>query len=102
MSRVAKERVRVLLARPDHLGDVLLSLPAAAALRKALPDAHISYLVAPCVAEVPRHCPCVDATYTAPFPPLTEWRYRHRWEEVAEREAGALPDRFDVALPTRP
>ena len=38
MSKVAKERVRILLARPDHLGDVLLSLPAAGVLRKALPE----------------------------------------------------------------
>jgi ADP-heptose:LPS heptosyltransferase len=102
MSRVAKEGARILLARPDHLGDVLLSLPAAAVLRKSLPDAHISYLVSPGVAEVPRHCPHVDATYTAPFPPLTGWPYPPGWEEVAQREAAALRGRFDLALLTRP
>ncbi|MDA1001596.1 MAG: hypothetical protein O2807_13910, partial [bacterium] len=38
---------RVLLMRPDHLGDVVFSLPAVRALRERLPDAHIDFLLAP-------------------------------------------------------
>lgn len=38
---------RVLVMRPDHLGDVLFSFPALRALREALPDARIDFLVGP-------------------------------------------------------
>ncbi|MBT5947630.1 MAG: glycosyltransferase family 9 protein, partial [Nitrospinaceae bacterium] len=38
---------RVLVLRPDHLGDVLFSFPALRALREELPDAQIDFLVGP-------------------------------------------------------
>lgn len=38
---------RVLLLRPDHLGDVIFALPAIEALRRALPEARIDLLVGP-------------------------------------------------------
>lgn len=43
---------RILLVRPDRLGDVLLSTPAIEALRKALPDAYLVALVAPHAREI--------------------------------------------------
>lgn len=47
-SRPRPEAIRrVLLMRPDHLGDVLFSLPAVAALREHLPNAQIDLLVGP-------------------------------------------------------
>ncbi len=95
-------RPRVLLVRPDHLGDVLLTLPAVVALRRALPSAHISYLVAAEASEVPRHCPAVDQTHTLSFPPLTAPPDPPGWAEVVTREASALRGRFDVALVPRP
>lgn len=38
---------RVLLMRPDHLGDVVFSLPAIGVIRERLPDAHIDLLISP-------------------------------------------------------
>ncbi len=38
-------REKILIFRPDHIGDLLLTTPAVYALRKARPDAHISILV---------------------------------------------------------
>lgn len=95
-------RPRILLARPDHLGDVLLTLPAIALLRRALPHAQISVLVSGEVATVPRHCPDVDATYTAPFPPLVAWPDPPGWPETVAREAAHLRGRFDLAILPRP
>lgn len=43
---------RILLVRPDRIGDVLLSTPAVEAARKALPDAWIMMLVAPHAREI--------------------------------------------------
>src|ERR687893_1139367 len=62
---------RIVLARLDHLGDVLLTLPAATALRRALPGAEISVLAPEGLVEVARRCPDVDATHSVPAPVLT-------------------------------
>jgi ADP-heptose:LPS heptosyltransferase len=93
---------RILLARPDHLGDMLLTLPALALLRRALPQARITALVSPAVAAVPQHCPDLDATCTAPFPPLTSWPAPPGWPETADRVAATLRGRFDLAILPRP
>ena len=93
-----RQGIRVLIARPDHLGDVLLTLPAATALRRAVPTARIGYLVAPGMADVPRHCPAVDETSVVPFPPPTAPPSPPGWAEIVEREAAGLRGRFDVAL----
>ena len=51
---------RVLVVRPDRLGDVLLSTPALEVLRRAYPKARISILVQPRVAPAIRGLPAVD------------------------------------------
>lgn len=38
---------RVLLLRPDHLGDVIFALPAVEAVRRALPEARVDLLIGP-------------------------------------------------------
>ena len=46
--RARPEKIaRALVMRPDHLGDVLFSLPALHALRERLPEARIDFLVGP-------------------------------------------------------
>ncbi len=70
---------RILIIRPDHLGDVLLTTPAIVALRAALPDAEIHALVGPWSAEVVASYPEVDLALTVPFPgfsrsPKKSWR----------------------------
>jgi len=72
-------RQRILLIRPDHLGDVLLTTPAIKALRKALPHAEIHALVGPWSARVLANYPEIDAVLTLPFPgfsrePKENWR----------------------------
>ncbi len=93
---------RIVLARTDHLGDVLLTLPAATALRRALPGAEISVLAPEGVVEVARRCPDVDATHAVPAPVLTVPFEASGWRRVAEREGVALRGRFDLALLPRP
>jgi heptosyltransferase-2/heptosyltransferase-3 len=61
----------VLLVRPDHIGDVLLTSPAVALLRASLPDVHLTYLVGPWSAEAARRGPDVDAVETLEFPAFT-------------------------------
>ena len=59
---------RILLVRPDHLGDVLLTTPVLAALKQQLPDAHITYLVGPWSSEIVARHAAIDQLLTCPFP----------------------------------
>ena len=58
----------ILLIRPDHLGDVLLTIPAIRALRQARPDARLVALAGPWSAGVVSAYPDIDVTLTLPFP----------------------------------
>lgn len=59
---------RILLIRPDHLGDMLLTAPALHALRRARPLSEIHVLAGPWAAGVLAHYPEVDLVLTLPFP----------------------------------
>ena len=91
-----------MIARPDHLGDVLLTVPAAAALRAVIPDAHISFLVTTAFGDLLGRCPDIDQTYTLPFPQLVSAQNSAGWTEVVGRNVARLRDRFDVAILSRP
>lgn len=54
---------RILVARPDRIGDVILSTPVIAALRKQYPNAHITFLVRDFVAPLIRNIPDVDGVF---------------------------------------
>lgn len=100
----AREIRRVLLIRPDHVGDLLLMTPALAELRRALPEAQITYLVGPWSREVVARSPHVDEIQTCAFPGFRRERqgalepYLLLW-----RLARALRrQRYDLAIVLRP
>jgi lipopolysaccharide heptosyltransferase II len=62
---------RVLVIRPDHLGDLLLATPALGLLRTALPEAEITALVGPWARPVLDGRTEVDAVETCAFPGFT-------------------------------
>jgi predicted lipopolysaccharide heptosyltransferase III len=69
VQRRAPRRIeRVLVIKPDHLGDVLLLTPALRALRQQLPQAHITLLVGPWSRAVVAHNPDIDTLQTCSFP----------------------------------
>jgi heptosyltransferase-2/heptosyltransferase-3 len=59
---------RILLIRPDHLGDMLLTTPAIHALRRARPDAELHVLAGPWSAAVLADNDDIDVVLTIPFP----------------------------------
>jgi lipopolysaccharide heptosyltransferase II len=59
---------RILLIRPDHLGDVLLTSPAIRALKNANPLLEIHALVGSWSADVVANFPEVDLVLTLAFP----------------------------------
>lgn len=66
---------RILLVNLAHIGDVLMTTPAIAALRAAYPDAHLTMLVAPWAHDVVVNNPRLDQVVT----------YRPSW---LDRERG--------------
>ncbi len=74
---------RILLLRPDHLGDVLLTTPAIRALRAAYPQAEIHALVGPWSANVLANFTDLDVILTLPYPGFkrrdhTDWRFPYQ------------------------
>lgn len=59
---------RILVIRPDHIGDVLLVTPALRLLRQAFPDSEITALVGPWSEAVLANNPHVDCILTCNFP----------------------------------
>ncbi len=59
---------RILLIKPDHLGDLLLATPAITRLRQHVPHAHLSLLVGAWAAPIVAHNQHLNALQTLPFP----------------------------------
>ncbi|MCK6577212.1 MAG: glycosyltransferase family 9 protein [Anaerolineae bacterium] len=62
---------RILVIRPDHLGDVLLTLPALRRLRAIYPSAEIHALLGPWSADTLAPIKEIDLILTLPFPGFT-------------------------------
>jgi lipopolysaccharide heptosyltransferase II len=59
---------RILIVRLRQIGDVVLTTPAVAALRRRFPDAHIAYLVEPPAVPVVADNPHINEVIVAPRP----------------------------------
>src|SRR5215216_3376438 len=103
-ARSTATRPRLLLIRPDHLGDVLLTSPAIAALRQAVPHSRLTLLVGSGSAEVARRGAAVDEILTCDFPGFTRRSKRHPIDPylLLLREAGRLRGWYDLAVVVRP
>ena len=93
--------LRLLLIRPDHLGDLLMTSPAVELLRKAQPEARLTMMVGPWGAEVAHRDPLLDEVILCPFPGFTRapkgsplGPYRLLWRTARELRRG----RYDAAL----
>lgn len=96
---------RVLLIRPDHLGDVLMLTPALARLREALPDLEITLYVDPSSCPVACNGPEGIAVEAHCFPGITRGPKPHPvrpyvdlWFLARHMQVG----RYDAALILRP
>ena len=94
---------RILFVRPDHVGDVLLSLPAVAALQRTLPGVYLAYAAAPAASAIAQRCRNLDETLTVRFPPFGVQPFDGvAWRETVRVESARLAHRFDAALVVRP
>jgi ADP-heptose:LPS heptosyltransferase len=59
---------RILLIRPDHLGDLVMTTPVLQALREQAPNAHITMMVGPWSRAVVERHPALNRVIAHPFP----------------------------------
>jgi len=86
---------RILVIRTDRMGDLLLTLPAAAALRRSFPDAFLAMMVHSSMRELAEHCPDLNAVITdGP----EDSGFRHLTAFIRKIRS----QRFDVALIMHP
>jgi hypothetical protein len=78
-SRRAARTDRILLIRPDHLGDLLLTTPAVRILKQHYPNTEIHALVGNWSAGVLANFDEVDMVLTVPFPGFTRDKTRKNW-----------------------
>ena len=93
---------RLLVMRPDNIGDVVIATPTLRAIRAAWPDAHVTFLVSRAGAQVAPMLPWIDDLIVA----------RPVWQDIGgprgglpfdpAREAAFIADlaarRFDAAI----
>lgn len=87
---------RLVAIRTDRLGDVLMNLPALAALRQRFPAASLTLVARPPLDDLLHHQPMVDAV--SPYPPAYDagWWGTIRWALALRRK------RFDAAIILNP
>ncbi len=90
---------RVLLIRPSALGDVSRTVPALAALRKALPSASIDWLIQDSLLDAVRHHPALTDTVAFPRDRFRETRKNPRIAtEAMKWSIGLAHKHYDVAI----
>lgn len=95
---------RILVIRPDHLGDMLFATPSLHYLRGQFPGAHIAALVGPWGEAVLAGTSDVDEVLTLPFPGFTRQPKAGPLAPYSLLRAEALrlaDERFDLALVLR-
>ncbi len=95
---------RILVIRPDHIGDVLLITPALRLLRQAFPEAEITALVGPWSKAVLAENPHIDRIETCRFPGFDRSQPRQGLQAYTQlkREAARLRgEEYQLALNLR-
>ena len=92
---------KALIVRLDLLGDCLLTLPAAAALKRAHPGLHITFLASRGAGELLRLSPAVDEVIECDLADMTHLRALSDpggWRSGARLLARLRRARFDIAV----
>ncbi len=100
-----KHVARMVVVRPDHLGDVLLTTPALGLLRAAFPSADITLLVGPWSRDVAARQPAVDHVGEIRFPGFERGipaSILQRYTGLAVLARRLSTERYDAAIIMRP
>src|SRR5436305_5570146 len=100
----APQSPRILLIRPDHLGDLVLTTPVLNALKTHLPNASITMMVGPWSSEVVARHPAIDRLLLCPFPGFQRAAQKPLSPYILLRNVAQqlLRERYDLAINLRP
>ncbi len=95
---------KILLIRPDHLGDLVMTTPVLQALREQAPNAHITMMIGPWSRTIVERHPALNQLLTCPFPgfqraaqkPLEPYIVLFKMAKQLRHE------RYDLAINLRP
>lgn len=91
--KLRRRHRRILVIRPDRVGDVTLATPVIRALRHSFPDAYLAALVRPATEAVLRHNPHLDTIL------IDDWDNTHAgYHGFFNRLRMLRAHRFDTAL----
>lgn len=95
---------RVLLVRPDHLGDLLMTTPVLQALKDRAPDLQLTLMVGPWSSEIVARHPALDKLIICPFP---GFRRAHQgflapYKLLFSTARQLRQERYDLAVNLRP
>jgi ADP-heptose:LPS heptosyltransferase len=95
---------KILLLRPDHLGDLVLTTPVLQALREQIPHAHITMLIGPWSSTVVERHPALDQLLTCPFPGFqrTTQRPLEPYVALLKTARQLRHTHYDLAINLRP
>lgn len=97
---------RILLIRPDHLGDLLFQSPALHWLRQQRPDAHLTLVIGPWGRPAqPALAGSYDELLEIPFPAFERGERQGalaRWSMLPRLARRLRPENFDAAIIFRP
>ncbi len=89
--------MRILIVRPDKLGDLIATLPMASAIKRAMPDAHVTFMVRDYTAPLLEIAPEVDETVI--FDPLAKPREKIDLFRSIRTDTVFFPvSKFDLAF----
>jgi lipopolysaccharide heptosyltransferase II len=89
---------RILVVKPDALGDLLLATPALRMLRQGLPAAQISALVGPWSRVIWGNNPDLNTLHDLPFPGFSRTRARHPYWLLLRYAILLRQSNYDAAL----
>lgn len=98
---------KILVVRPDGIGDVILTGPFLRELRRARPNARITLVIAPRALNLLQTCPYVDRVLTVRIPPPisvvdTWWSpLRRRVAALSLARSSLWSESYDLALVPR-
>lgn len=95
---------RILLIRPDHLGDMVLATPVLDALKTRLPQSHITMMVGPWSSEIVARHPAIDRLLLCPFPGFqrTSQKLLTPYFQLFHYAQQLRRGQYDIAINLRP
>jgi ADP-heptose:LPS heptosyltransferase len=102
--QAATDALRILLVRPDHLGDLVLTTPILQALRSRVPQAQITMMVGPWSSEIVARHPAIDRLLVCVFPGFRRERqgFLSPYRLLFSTARQLRRERYDLAINLRP